>query len=120
MRHLLFFDDFARESEGMAAAGKNEAGDAAVDRRQESEFAFLEINLDIAAAKFDAISGNEFVGGCGIETQGVEGVVEFARRLIGGTRDRQRNETRQNEKCRPRPHARSVVTFGMTGQGSGG
>jgi hypothetical protein len=50
MRHLLFFDDVARESQGMAAAGEDESGDAAVDGSEECEFAFFEIDFHVAAA----------------------------------------------------------------------
>lgn len=116
MRHLLFFHDIARKSQGMAAAGEDEAGDPAVDGREESEFAFFEIDLDVAAAKFDTVGGNELVGGGGIKTQGVECVIEFVGRLIGGVYGRG-DETQQDEECRPWPHARSVVTFGMAEQG---
>jgi len=37
--------------------------------------------------------------------------------LVGGGRDRRRNETPQDEECHPWLHARSVVTFGMAEQG---
>jgi hypothetical protein len=94
MRHLLFFHDIARESQGVASAGEDEASDVAVDGRQEGEFAFFEIYLDVAAPEFDAVGGNELVGGGGIKTQGVERVVEFVGRLIGARVDGRRNETR--------------------------
>jgi hypothetical protein len=32
--HLLFFDGVARESENMAAAGKDNAGDFVIERRK--------------------------------------------------------------------------------------
>ena len=117
MRHLLLFDDIARESQGMAAAGEDEARGAAVEGGQESEFAFFEVDFNVAAAEFDTVGGRELVGGSGIDAQGIERVVEFVRRLLGGGRDGRRNETPQDEKCHPWPHARSVVTFGMAEQG---
>lgn len=120
MCHLLFFHDIARESQGMAAAGEDEACDMAIDRSQESEFAFFEVDLHVPAAEFDAVSCSELVGGSGIETQSVDCVIEFVRRLIGGGGDGRRNETRQEKKCHPWPHARSVVTFGIAEQGRGG
>jgi hypothetical protein len=116
-RHLLFFDDLAREGQSMTAAGEDEAGDATVDGSEESEFAFFEIDLHIAAAKLNAVGGDKLVGGSGVETQGVERVIEFARRLIGGRKDGRRDKTRQSKKRRCCPHARSVVTFGMAEQG---
>lgn len=71
MSHLLLFHDLARESKGMATAGENEAGNAAVDGCQEGEFPFLKVNLDVAAAEFDAIGGDELVSGSGIKAQRV-------------------------------------------------
>jgi hypothetical protein len=99
------------------AAGEDEAGDAAVEGSEKSEFAFFEIDFHVAAAEFYAVRGSELVGGSGVEAQRVDGVVEFVRRLIGGKRDGRRDETRQNKKCHPWPHARSVVTFGIGEQG---
>jgi len=120
MRHLLFFHDIARESQGMAAAGEDEACDVAVDGGQESEFAFFEVDFNVAAAEFDTVGGHQLVGGSGIETQGIERVVEFVRRRRGGGRDGRRKETPQDRKCHTWPHARSVVTFGIAEQGRGG
>ena len=65
MRHLLFFHDLAWKGESMAAAGEDEAGDAAVDGSEESEFAFFEIDFHIAATKFDAVGGDKLVSGSG-------------------------------------------------------
>jgi hypothetical protein len=118
--HLLLFHDIARESQGMAAAGEDEAGDAAVDGGQESEFALFEVDFHVAAAEFDTVGGHQLVGGSGIETQGIERVVEFVRRRRGGGRDGRRKETPQDRKCHTWPHARSVVTFGMAEQGRAG
>ena len=63
------------------------------------------------------LAADELVSGRRIETQGIDGVVEFVGRLIGGGGDGQRRETPHDKKCHPWPHARSVVTFGIAEQG---
>jgi len=94
--HLLFLDRFTRERQSVAAAGEDEAGDAAVHGSQKSKFAFFKIDFHVAATELDAVGGRELVGGRRIETQGVDGVVEFVGRLIGGGGYGQRNETPQD------------------------
>lgn|SRR5271165_1072319 len=94
--HLLFFHGFAREGQCVAAAGENETGDVTIHGSEKSEFAFFEINFDVAAAEFDAVGGCELIGGRRIESQGVESVVEFVRGLVGGGGYGQRSETPQD------------------------
>ena len=77
--HLLFFHRFARERQSVPAAGEDEAGDVSVKGSEKSEFAFFEVYFHIATAEFDAVGGGEFVSGRRIETQIVDGVVEFVR-----------------------------------------
>jgi hypothetical protein len=55
----------------VAAAGEDEAGDVAIDGSEKSEFAFFEINFDVAAAELDAVRSSELIGGRRIEPKGV-------------------------------------------------
>lgn len=116
-RHLLFFDQFARESQDVAASGEDETGDLAVAGGEKGKFAFFEIELDAATAEFDAIGGNNLIGGGRIEAESVQSVVELVRRLIGRRTDCRCNQAGQNRKCHPGPHTGSVVTFGIAEQG---
>ena len=79
--HLLFFHWFARECQSMASAGEDKASDATVEGSEKSEFALFEVYFHIATAEFDAVGGGEFVSGRRVDTQVVDGVVEFVRRL---------------------------------------
>ena len=58
MSHLLFLDNVARESKGVAPAGEDKSCSAAVYRREKSELTFLEENFHVTTAKFDAVGGN--------------------------------------------------------------
>jgi hypothetical protein len=60
---LLFFDWIARNGESMAAAGEDQAGDAAVEWGEESDAPFLEGEFEVGAAKLDLIFGLDAVDG---------------------------------------------------------
>ena len=81
-RHLLFFDGVARESENVAAAGKNGAGDFVIQRGEKNQFALIEGDFGIAATQLYVMLGFNLISGSGVEAQGVEGIVE----LMGGAR----------------------------------
>lgn len=84
---LLFLDEIARSGEDVAAAGKNGAGDAAVERGEECEFTFVEGEFGIAAVEGDLVGGLDGIDGGGINAKGVEGIVELVRRFFRGAED---------------------------------
>jgi hypothetical protein len=83
MSHLLFFDGVARKCEGVAAARKDEAGDASVHGSEKGQLAYFEGDEHIAAAEFDAIGGNDLICGRGIDAEGVECIVKLVGRCFG-------------------------------------
>jgi hypothetical protein len=62
----------------MAAAEKYGAGNATFEWLQKSELALFEGEFHIAAAELDTIGGVDFVGGRGIDAEGIELVIDFA------------------------------------------
>ena len=80
--------------EGVTAPGKDGAGNATVERRQESKLALFERELRIAAAEFDAIRAGNFVDGGRVEAEGVQRVVQFMRRLFARRRHGGHHQTK--------------------------
>ena len=101
----------------MAAAGENRSGDASMERREEGEGPFFQRNDRIAAAKLDALFRYETIDLGRIDSQPIDGVVQFVRRLLGRKNSCRHEQTPQRENSGPNPHASSVVRFGMGEQG---
>jgi len=57
VRHLLLFHNIARKAR-VWPRPRRRTCHAAVYRREKGELAFLEENLDVATAEFNAIGGN--------------------------------------------------------------
>src|SRR5207244_3185248 len=118
--HLLLFDGITRRGKHMAAAGENRSGDASMERREEGEGPFFQRNdriaaakLDalfrsIAAAKLDALFRYETIDLGRIDSQPIDGVVQFVRRLLGRKNSCRHEQTPQRENSGPNPHASSV------------
>ncbi len=83
---LLLFHGVAREGQNMSAAGEDHAGDAAIERSEENQAAFVKGDFGVATAKRDAIGGDDLIDGGGIEAQVGERVVHF----VGGAGGRGR------------------------------
>ncbi len=115
--HLLLFDGITRRGKHMAAAGENRSGDASMERREEGEGPFFQRNDRIAAAKLDALFRYETIDLGRIDSQPIDGVVQFVRRLLGRKNSCRHEQTPQRENSGPNPHASSVVRFGMGEQG---
>ena len=104
MRHLLLLDGVSGRSKDVTTAKKHGAGDAPLERLQEREFALLERELGIAAAKLNAIGGVNFVERGGIHAQGSQLVISLAGRLLR-RRDSQSQRTTEREDRDPELHA---------------
>ena len=73
--HLLLFRWVARESQGMAAAGKDCAGNIPVKKGEKGKGAFFEGEDCIAAAELDPVFGGEVVNGGRIDTESVNRII---------------------------------------------
>jgi len=83
----------------------------------EGKPAFFKRKDRVGTAEFDAIFGRDAVDGPGVELKSSERSQELARRRIAG-RSYSRKEKKQSKENQAGPHRRrSVVTFGMRGQG---
>jgi len=68
---LLLFGRVAGKGEAVAKTGKDEAGDAAVDRLKEGQLSLFEGEEEVALANFDAIRGGDREDVLRIKAQGV-------------------------------------------------
>ena len=110
--HLLLFDGVARESEDVAAAGKDSASDFVIERSKKNQLTLIERDFGIAAAKLDAMLGFNLISRSGVEAQSIDGIVE----LMGGALVRTRwlgcGKAAQHEEGCCEPHVESVVILG--------
>lgn len=118
--HLLFFDGIAWQSQCVAAAGEDYAGDLAIERGKEGERTFVKREDGIASAELDAIGGGDVIDGRWIDAQRIQRIIEFVGCSLRRRGKRRREKTPQCDELRPNPHIRSVVTFGMEEQGGRG
>src|SRR4029077_10419312 len=81
-RHLLFFDNRSWKNQRVAVACKDCARNAALEWSKEGDHAIFKGKFRVAAAQLDTVCGVDGVNGGGIETQGVQRVVELARRQV--------------------------------------
>ena len=111
--HLLLFDGVARESENVATAGKDSAGDFVIQRGKKNQLTLIERDFRVATAKFDAMLGFNLISRGGVKAQSIEGIVE----LMGGARCGARGlgcgKTAQHEEGCCEPHVESVVILGV-------
>jgi len=117
-RQLLPFGGCVRKGQGVADTGEDEAGDMVLERLEESQFALIESQDSVAFVEFDAVGGRNFVDVLGIEVQRVEGGKDLAGRTVCGRGGSTHKECQQR-KAQAKTHRRSVVIFGMAGQGDG-
>jgi len=88
--HLLLFSGVARKGKGVANAGKNETGDAALEGLKERKFAVLKSDDQVTLAKFNSIRGRNGVDLFGVKTKAIEGRENIAG---GGLRGRESRAT---------------------------
>ncbi len=62
---LLPFGGGPREGQNVAAAKKYRSADLALERRKKDEFALIEGNFGVAAAKFDVVVGLDLIAVAG-------------------------------------------------------
>ena len=115
-RDLLLFHRVARQSNDVPDAGKDEAGDASFERLEEGNLSILKGQDGVGFSEFHAIFGGNRVDVLRINGQSIEGGEKFARGRIRCVANR-RKKTPQNHQEETKPHEKSVVTFGMLGQG---
>ena len=63
----------------MAAAGEDRSRDASIERGEEGQGPFFQRNHRIAAAKLDAIFRDEMIDLGRIDSQPIDGIVQFVR-----------------------------------------
>jgi len=73
--HLLLLRRVARESQGMAAAGKDCARDIPFKRGEKGKGAFFEGEDCIAAAELDPVGGSDVIDGGRIDTESVNRII---------------------------------------------
>ena len=106
MRELLFLDGVARSCKDVATAEEHSACDTTFGHLQESELALFKGELGIAAAQLDTIGGVDFVGGRGVDAEGIELVIDFAGGLIRWPDLWRNQQTTEPEESDPEPHDR--------------
>jgi hypothetical protein len=113
---LLLFGGVAGESENVAAAGKNDAGDFVIERSKKNQLTLIKGNFRIAATQLDAMLRFNLISGSGIEAQGIEGIVELMGGARCGTRGLGCCKSAQHEEGCCEPHGESVVILGIVEQ----
>ncbi len=75
--HLLFLYRIARHGKHVAAAGENGSRDPSLQRGKESQSSFFQGDHRIAAAKRNAILGDQVINLGRIDRQCVDRIVQF-------------------------------------------